>query len=90
MSDIEEEQPTQQRGRRDWDEEGDESASLEGDADLGGRRNLVEAHSATGTRRLSGGRQIAAGPFEERAEDIDREHPGDKNPGGDLSRSGEP
>lgn len=104
MSDIEEEQPTQEGGRRDWNDEGDEKTSLRGNAELGGDRNLVDAHSATGSRRLSEGPRLSAGPRDERPErpegsegagpgpmtqgELHRGR-GDAKAGGDLSRAGE-
>jgi hypothetical protein len=98
MSDIEEEQPTQEPGRRDWNQEGDETASLRGDTELGGRRNLFEEHSVTGSRRLSGGAQLAGPKDEDRKPEVtddgakgkkiegDCSKGCDKNPGADLSR----
>lgn len=54
MTDLEEEQPTQSRGRRDYDEEGKGETSLRGD-DLAGSTPLVpspetqaEAHEGQG------------------------------------------
>lgn len=100
MSDIEEEQPTQEPGRRDWKEEGDETASLRGDTELGGRRNLVEEQSATGSRRLSGGAPLSPGPKDEDRPEVTGDDRGDRktddacredcdrNPGGELSRAG--
>lgn len=54
MTDLEEEQPTQSRGRRDWKDEGKDEASLRGD-EMAGSTPLVptpetqaEAHEGQG------------------------------------------
>lgn len=56
MTDLEEEQPTQQSGRRDWSEEGDDETSLEGTDELGGIASLVPgAESPERSRAGKGG-----------------------------------
>ena len=41
MTDLEEEQPTQAPGRRDWEDKGRSEASIKGDANLTGDQPLV-------------------------------------------------
>ena len=41
MTDIEEEQPTQERGRRDWKEKSSGEATMTGPDELGGTEPLV-------------------------------------------------
>lgn len=61
MTDLEEEQPTQSRGRRDWNEKGKDETSLRGD-DLTGDTPLVpspetqaEAYEGQGDGNPGGG-----------------------------------
>lgn len=48
MTDIEEEQPTQQRGRRDWSDKGKGETSLEDQDELGGEGRLVPSPETVG------------------------------------------